>query len=223
MEACVAGSEIRGSRQVAIDPEQVRRLLDRGEVRLLDVRTPAEFESVHIPGAYNVPLGTLAEHGEELRRHVDGPVVLVCRSGSRARQAEEALREIGMTQLHVLDGGMEAWERAGFPVRRGERQRWGLERQVRLVAGSLVLLSVLAGVFVARPLVWIAAMVGAGLVFSAVTNTCGLALLLAKLPYNRGATCDVRDMVRALAAGEAAPAAPGRTRSASEGVASHCA
>src|SRR5690554_1215955 len=96
-----------------LDAERVGRLLaDGAAIRLLDVRTPAEFETVHIPGAYNVPLDALAEYREELHRHVAAPVVLVCRSGQRARRAEQALREIGMDNLHVLDGGMGAWEAA---------------------------------------------------------------------------------------------------------------
>ncbi|HVH11421.1 MAG TPA: rhodanese-like domain-containing protein, partial [Longimicrobium sp.] len=87
-----------------VGPEELAALLraDPG-VRLLDVRTPGEYESVHIAGAYNVPLDTLGEHGEEIRAPVETPVVLVCQSGNRARRAEEALRQAGMPNLHVLD------------------------------------------------------------------------------------------------------------------------
>jgi len=176
----------------------VLSLLDRGaDLRLLDVRTPGEFEASHIPGAYNVPLDTLAEHADDLRRHVNEPVVLICQSGGRAQKADDALRASGMVNLHVLEGGMGAWESAGLPVLRGAK-RWGLERQVRLVAGSLVVLGAVGGAVFAAPLTWLAAMVGAGLTFSAATNTCGMAMLLAKLPYNRPASCDVGAMVEAL-------------------------
>lgn len=164
--------------------------------RILDVRTPGEFEGVHIAGAYNVPLDLLREHREEIRRHLDDHIVLVCRSGQRAAQAEQTLHDTGLTNVHILDGGMNAWEAAGFAVKRGA-QRWDLERQVRLVAGSIVALSILASIFVPG-LKWVAFAIGAGLAFAAVSNTCMMAVLLAKLPYNRGATCDVQTVVGQL-------------------------
>jgi rhodanese-related sulfurtransferase len=167
---------------------------------LLDVRSPAEFEAVHIPGAYNVPLDTLREHRDELRSMVRDEVVLVCRSGARAGQAERALAEVGMPNLHVLDGGMNAWQGLGAPVVRG-RARWDLERQVRLVAGTLVLAGVLGGL-VWWPLTWLSAGVGAGLAIAALTDTCVMGALLARLPYNRGAQgCDVRAVIGQLAGG----------------------
>jgi rhodanese-related sulfurtransferase len=178
--------------------ETVAELLTIGQpVTLIDVRTPAEFESVHIPGSYNVPLDLLAEHRDELRHLNNRPVLLICRSGQRARQAEELLRAANLPQVHILEGGLSAWEQAGKPVRRG-RQRWSLERQVRGVAGTLVLLGTLGGLLVWQPLTLVALAIGAGLTYSAVTDSCGLALLLSKLPYNRGAACDVRDIVQRL-------------------------
>ncbi|HSE72095.1 MAG TPA: rhodanese-like domain-containing protein [Nocardioidaceae bacterium] len=167
--------------------------------RLLDVRTPAEFETSHIPGSYNVPLDTLREHREELRRHLDEDVVLVCRSGNRAAQAEQSLAEVGLPGLRVLDGGIVGWESAGAPLARGN-QTWELERQVRLVAGSIVAASVL-GSLVVPGLQWVAAGVGGGLVFAALTDTCAMGMLLAKLPWNRGASCDLDQVVKALADG----------------------
>jgi rhodanese-related sulfurtransferase len=176
-------------------------------VKIIDVRTPAEFASVHIPGSYNVPLDLLPEHRAELRDTLRSPVLLVCRSGQRARQAEQVLREADLTQLHVLDGGIAAWEGAGKTVRRG-RQRWGLERQVRGVAGTLVLAGTLGGVLAWRPLAYLAAAIGGGLAFSAITDSCGMAMALAKLPYNRGATCDVREVVTRLRDDAATTPAP---------------
>lgn len=174
------------------------RLSDDEAPRLLDVRTPAEFETSHIPGSYNVPLDTLREHREELRRHLDEDVVLVCRSGNRAVQAEKALAEVGLPGLRVLDGGMAGWEASGAPVRRG-RQTWQLERQVRLVAGAIVATSVI-GSALFPPLKWVAAGIGSGLVFAAVSDTCAMGMLLAKMPWNRrAASCDVDDVVKALA------------------------
>lgn len=176
---------------------ELREWLDeQADVKILDVRTPPEFESAHIPGAHNVPLDTLREHREELRRHLDGPVVLVCRSGNRAQEAERALASTGMPNLHVLDGGLLAWEAACAPVKRG-RQRWDLERQVRLVAGLLVLGGIVGSVAVPR-LKWLSAAVGGGLTGAALTNSCLMARLLSKLPYNQGQTCDVTAVIAQL-------------------------
>jgi rhodanese-related sulfurtransferase len=176
-----------------LDAPALRELMEREEApRILDVRTPAEFETTHIPGAYNVPLDNLKEHRDELRRHLDEDVVLVCRSGARATQAEKALAEVGLPGLHVLDGGMVAWEATGAPVNRG-RQTWELERQVRLVAGGF-------GSAAVPKLKWVAAGVGSGLVFAAVSNTCAMGTLLSKMPWNKqAASCDMDRVVRALA------------------------
>jgi rhodanese-related sulfurtransferase len=165
--------------------------------RVIDVRTSGEFETVHIAGAYNVPLDLLREHRDEIRAHLDEHVVLVCRSGQRAAQAEDTLRTAGLGNVHILDGGMNAWEAHGFSVNRGA-QRWDLERQVRLVAGAIVAISILASVFVPG-FKWVAFAIGAGLTFAALSNTCMMGMLLAKLPYNRGATCDARTIVAQLA------------------------
>ena len=193
------------SLHAVITPAELLQLrLARPETRLLDVRTPGEFEAEHIVGAYNVPLDTLGEHGAEIRANVSDPVVLVCRSGQRARKAEEALKAAGMNNLHVLDGGMNGWATAGHPMRRGA-PRMSLERQVRIAAGLLAATGGWLALFVNPLFAAIPAFVGTGLVFAGVTDTCAMGMLIAKLPYNRPASCDVPSVVRALAAG-AAPA-----------------
>jgi rhodanese-related sulfurtransferase len=180
---------------------ELRLALGRNRrIRLLDVRMPGEYEGGHIEGSYNVPLDTLGEHARELTELTD-PVVLVCRGGNRARQAEQVLRDSGMAQLHVLDGGVAGWEAAGYELKRTGRVRWALDRQVRLVAGLVVLTSVLLSVLVAPAFLLAAGFMGAGLTFSALANWCGLAILLGRLPYNRGASCDVSAMVTAIKAG----------------------
>jgi rhodanese-related sulfurtransferase len=185
--------------QIHLDADALRDLLATGQdVRLLDVRTPAEFETAHIPGSYNVPLDTLRENREEIVTHLDAGIVLVCRSGQRAAQAERALAGAGLPNVRVLTGGMLAWERTGADVVRG-RTRWELERQVRLVAGSLVLLGILLSLVVPGAK-WFSAAIGGGLVFAALSNTCAMGMLLSKLPYNRGARCDVDTIVARLAA-----------------------
>ncbi len=164
--------------------------------RVLDVRTPGEFETAHIAGAYNVPLDLLREHRDEIVKHLDEDVVLVCRSGQRAARAEETLRMAGLDNVHILEGGITAWEAKGFAVNRGA-QRWDLERQVRLVAGSIVLTSILGSIAVPK-LKWVAAAIGGGLTFASLTNTCAMGMALSKLPYNRGATCDAQTIVSQL-------------------------
>ncbi len=130
--------------------------------------------------------------------------MLVCQAGPRAAQAEQALRgAAGMANVHVLDGGMAAWQGTGLAVNRGA-QRWDLERQVRLAAGSMVLASVLASV-VAPKLKWLAAAAGGGLVVAAVTNSCAMGRLLARLPYNRGPSCDLDTVVAQLGAPSTTP------------------
>ncbi len=164
--------------------------------RILDVRTPGEFETSHIAGSYNVPLDLLKEHRDEILSHLDDEVVLVCQAGGRAAQAEETLRQAGMSNVHVLAGGMNAWEAAGMAVNRGS-ERWDLERQVRFTAGLIVTLSILASLLVPG-LQWLAFAIGAGLVFAAATNSCAMGMLLAKLPYNRGPRCDAQSIVAEL-------------------------
>ena len=180
-----------------IDPAGLQELLgSSAPPRILDVRTPAEFETSHIAGSYNVPLDLLREHREEIVGHLDQDVVLVCRSGQRAAQAEDTLRRAGLLNVHVLDGGIVAWEATGHTVIRGA-QRWDLERQVRFVAGSTVLLSILVSIAVPKAK-WLAAAMGGGLTVAALTNSCAMGSMLARLPYNRAAGCDLQDVVAEL-------------------------
>ncbi|MFE9096996.1 rhodanese-like domain-containing protein [Streptomyces sp. NPDC007264] len=185
------------TRAAGLTPAALQELINRGDgPRMLDVRTPGEFRTVHIPGAYNVPLDTLREHRDELLNHLDQDVVLICRSGARAAQAEQALAEAGLPNLRVLDGGMMAWEVSGAPVNRGPA-RWDLERQVRLVAGSVVLVSGVVGLFVPGVHL-IGTFMGAGLTFAALSNTCAMGMMLSKLPYNRGPRTDIRTVIASL-------------------------
>jgi rhodanese-related sulfurtransferase len=180
-----------------MNPARLQSLITSGRApRMLDVRTPGEFGTAHIAGAYNVPLDVLREHRDEIRAHLDDEVVLVCQSGQRAAQAEETLRKAGLGNVHVLDGGMNAWEAGGFAVNRGA-QRWPLERQVRFVAGLIVAISVLAAVWVPG-FQWVAFAIGAGLAVAAATNTCLMGMMLAKLPYNRGPSTDAQSVVAQL-------------------------
>lgn len=154
---------------------------------VLDVRSAAEYEAAHIRGSYHVPLATLAEHTGDLAAHLDAPVVLVCQTGVRAEQARRHLAAVGLDRAHVLDGGLPAYTAAGGDVVTG-RKAWALERQVRLVAGSLVVLGLAAGRLVSPKARFLAGGIGAGLAFSALTDTCAVGAALARLPINRGTT-----------------------------------
>jgi rhodanese-related sulfurtransferase len=151
---------------------------------LIDVRTPAEFEAGHIPGAVNVPLDELKASLDSLCSVLDDhDVVLVCRSGARAGQAQEVLTAAGLTSPAVLSGGIVDWEKTGGAVNRG-RQSWELERQVRLAAGSLVVAGILGSTMVPRAK-WLSGLVGGGLAFAAVSNTCAMGAALARMPWNK--------------------------------------
>jgi len=179
-----------------VDATTVRSWLGQDDsVTVLDVRTPAEFETAHIRGSYNVPLRLLNEHAEELSSRLDHRVVLVCQSGVRASEARQRLAGVGMDNLHVLEGGVPAFESAGGEIVRGEA-RWAMERQVRLVAGSLVLGSIVASIFAPKAR-FVAGAIGAGLTFAAVTDTCAMARMLSALPYNRGSSEPTSDEVLA--------------------------
>jgi rhodanese-related sulfurtransferase len=187
----------------AISSTELRELLESAEplkpLRILDVRTAAEFETAHIRGSHNVPLDVLDKHGSEVVQQLDqdDDVVLVCKSGQRSAQAAALLHNAGLAGGRVLEKGITDWEGRGFGVDRGV-ERWDLERQVRLLAGSLVVASVVGSTAVPR-LKWLAAAVGSGLAYAAITNTCAMATALAKLPYNRGATSDASAVLSQLA------------------------
>ena len=166
-----------------IAPAELRALLDQGaDLRLIDVRTPAEHAAAHIAGTYNVPLQVLPEHAAEIRRRVDRPVVLICQSGARARQAEVALREAGLPQLHLLDGGTLGWINAGLPVVRGKKAM-SLERQVRIVAGAIAATGAVLSLAVTPGFAWVPLVIGSGLVFAGITDLCTMGYLLARMPW----------------------------------------
>ncbi|MEU4512221.1 rhodanese-like domain-containing protein [Nonomuraea wenchangensis] len=174
----------------SIDAAAARSLIAADpDVLVVDVRTPAEYGTAHIDGAVNLPLDQVDAHLRRIVADAGGRLLLVCQSGRRAERARTALNDAGLSDVVVLDGGMNAWIASGAPVDRG-RARWSLERQVRLAAGSIVLASVVASLWIPG-MVLVAGFVGAGLAFAGVTDTCAMGLLLARLPYNRAGGVDV--------------------------------
>ena len=172
-----------------ITPCELDELRKRQPVELIDVRTPAEYREVHIGFARLVPLESLDPKRVMAGRPstADEPVYVVCRSGSRAKRACELMLGRGITNMVVVEGGTLAWEKAGLPVVRGKKTI-SLERQVRIAAGTLILAGSLLGAFVHSAFIGLAAFVGAGLVFAGVTDRCGMALLLARMPWNQVAS-----------------------------------
>ncbi|MFD5813508.1 rhodanese-like domain-containing protein [Streptomyces sp. NPDC127038] len=181
---------------LSLDADQAHGRL--GELTVIDVRTPGEYASGHLPGALNIPL-------DRLRRALPvladsrADLLLVCRSGARSANGCALLAEHGV-RAATLTGGTGAWAERGLELHRpaaGTRSGWAMERQVRLTAGSLVL----AGLGLGRlhP-AWrlLSAGVAGGLVFSALTDTCGMAALLGRLPHNRPRAADLDATLAAL-------------------------
>lgn len=164
-----------------LPPAEVNKA--RGGSLLLDVRMPAEFEEIHIPGSVLHPLSDLDPAAVRKLAEGKASCVVVCRSGNRARQAAAKLESAGLDNLSILDGGVLAWESAGLDVKRG-RKTISLERQVRIGAGSMVLAGVVLGFLLNPAFFFLSGFVGCGLIFAGVTDWCGMGLLLAKMPWN---------------------------------------
>lgn len=170
-----------------ISPRELERLRSQGKpVDLIDVRTPVEYREVHAEPARLVPLDALDPKAVMATRDVAGdePLYVICRSGNRARMACEKFLSAGFSNVVNVEGGTLAWEQEGLPVVRGKKAI-SLERQVRIAAGSLVVLGTALGAFVHLGFLGLSAFVGAGLVFAGITDTCGMGMLLAKMPWNR--------------------------------------
>lgn len=160
-----------------ISVEQLRA----GDFKLIDVRTPAEFETLHATGAQNFPLDKLdADSLTEDKK----TIAVICQSGQRSLKASGKLLAAGIKNVVSVDGGTAAWQKAGLPVTPG-KQTISLERQVRIVAGSITLAGAIAAIISGNVyFAGIPAFIGAGLTFAGITDTCGMALVLAKMPWN---------------------------------------
>lgn len=150
--------------------------------QFLDVREYSEYAAERVAGATLAPLSALDANLGTVDR--ERPVYLLCRSGQRAAQAAARMAARGFKDLRVIEGGLQGWAAAGFEVERGTGRVWALERQVRLVAGLLVLAGVLLSLL-SPWFVLLSGFIGAGLTFSALTDTCGMGMMLARMPWNR--------------------------------------
>ncbi len=170
-----------------IKPQELAKLSTKDKkIDLIDVRTPVEFREVHVEVARNVPLDQLDPAAVMKARNgsANEPLYLICRSGSRGQQACEKFVKAGFSNVINIEGGTLACVEAGLPVVRGKKAI-SLERQVRIAAGLLVVTGSALGYFVDLYWIGLAAFVGAGLTFAGITDTCGMGMLLARMPWNQ--------------------------------------
>lgn len=149
---------------------------------MIDVRTPAEFRSVHATGALNHPMESF--DCDQVDFPEDQEIHVICQAGGRSMKISEKLEAGGFSNIVNIEGGTSAWQSSGLPVVVG-RKVMSLERQVRIAAGSLIVIGALIGQFVHPAGFGLSAFVGAGLVFAGVTDTCGMGMMIAKMPWNR--------------------------------------
>ncbi|MGW1275733.1 rhodanese-like domain-containing protein [Streptomyces tsukubensis] len=193
------------------DADQVRARI--GSLTVIDVRTPGEYASGHVPGAVNIPLDQVRRAVPEIAGAAGrGEVLIVCASGARSGSACELLAGRGV-RAASLSGGTQEWAGRGYPLERpgGDgtapgacavpRGAWAMERQVRFTAGILVLLGTVLGAALHPAWLLLSGGIAGGLVFSALTNTCGMAAVLAKLPHNRPARADLDAALERLRSG----------------------
>ena len=164
-----------------VESDRERRA--KPSIPLIDVRTPAEFRSVRAEGALNHPLESL--EAEALPFEKSETLHLICQSGGRSAKACQLLEAAGHEAVVNVEGGTAAWQAARLPVAEGKKAM-SLERQVRIAAGSLIVVGAAVGCFVHPGGYGLSTFVGAGLVFAGLTDTCAMGMLIAKMPWNRG-------------------------------------
>jgi len=177
-----------------ITPRQLHAAQRGGQSpALLDVRSVAEYRAAHIPGAQLIPIEDLAAGAvmKRFRRPALGreePLYITCHTGPRAQRAAQQLQRAGCVNLALVEGGTQAWEQAGLPLRRCGKAL-ALERQVQIAIGTLLVLKVGLGFSVHELFFVLAALLGAGLIVAGATRWCGMSQLIARLPWNRNHNC----------------------------------
>ena len=162
--------------------QSFEKIRQNSGIPLIDVRTPAEYGSMHANGAVNHPMESLDI--EKIPFSKEQEIHVICQSGGRSMKVSQKLEAAGFTKIVNVEGGTSAWHAAGLPVMEGKKVM-SLERQVRIAAGSLVVLGVAVGQFVHPGGFGLSAFIGAGLIFAGVTDTCGMGMIIAKMPWNR--------------------------------------
>lgn len=164
-------------------PEQAKKKFDSGECVIVDVREAGEYQAEHIPGSVHIPLSFLSKDASKLPKGQQ--VVLCCKSGVRAKQAQAIMANETPELCSVLEGGILAWKKSAYPIEANPSAPISIQRQVQIAAGSLVAIGTLLGILVSPWFLAVPAFVGSGLVFAGISDTCAMAALLMKLPYNK--------------------------------------
>lgn len=171
----------------SINVQELAQRNPNGNVNLIDVRTPMEFQEVHATTARNIPLDELDPHEvmQDRKGAADSTLYVICQGGTRGRKAQRKFADAGFANVVNVEGGIEAWIAAGLPIVRGKKVM-SLERQVRIAAGFIVLAGALAAMLTGNVyLAGIPAFVGAGLMFAGMTDSCAMGMLIAKMPWNQ--------------------------------------
>ncbi|PLK27570.1 rhodanese family protein [Novosphingobium sp. TH158] len=166
-----------------LSPKEVQARLASGKAVLVDIREADEFARAHIPGARSQPLSAWEQ--AHLTIDPDADVVFTCRTGMRTAGACDRLAARVSGDAFVLDGGLDAWSKAGLPVAEDRKAPMEINRQVQITAGLMILAGVVLGFTVAPGWFGLSAFVGAGLTFAGLTGTCAMARLLMAMPWNR--------------------------------------
>lgn len=181
-----------------VSPRDAQALVSQdARFKFLDVRSPLEFSEVHIKDAKNIPIDALASKIDELNTSGDRYIVL-CRTGNRSPMAADMILQSGAQGVKVMQGGMTRWQKDGLSVIKG-KSVISLERQVRTIAGSLMLFGIIMAWLVHKAFIFVSVWVACGLIFAGITNSCLMGMLLMKLPYNKkmyqpktgGGTCSI--------------------------------
>ena len=168
---------------LTVHPQEAITILEQKDALLIDVREPAEHAAMHISSATLAPLSKLKNFN--LPQGIT-QVIVHCKSGMRAANAIKLLQaRYPSITFKNLDKGIDGWQQAGFTVSKSEKAGFALDRQVQLTIGSMVLLGSVMGYFVDPLWMALSGFFGAGLIFAGTTGTCGLALVIARMPWNQ--------------------------------------
>lgn len=181
-----------------VTPREAQELISRDpQTKLLDVRSPLEYGEKHIKDSVNIPIDTLLSKIKGLSEPGRSYIVL-CRTGNRSPMAADILIQSGIQSVKIMEGGITRWQKERFSVIEGAGGI-SLERQIRVIAGSLVLIGIVLAWSMNWAFIWLSTLVACGLIFAGLTDNCLMGMLLMKLPYNRklykaksgGGTCSI--------------------------------
>lgn len=170
-----------------ISPQEAKHLKEEDAGSYIDVRTVGEALEEQLPGSVFLPFDLVSKTRLENLGIADKTPILICRSGTRAKQAAECL-SLEMTGVTVLKGGIQKWKDAGLPLEKGRRVI-PLERQVLIAAGSMILLFTILGLLISPYFFALAVLMSGGMIFAGATGACGMARLLIMLPWNKAPMC----------------------------------